>query len=95
MKPSGAFAALAALLASAAACATALPPATPETEAGRAIYSAKCHSCHRLYKPDRVSADKWPALLDKMAEKAKLTPDEEKAVLDWILAVSAPAHESK
>ena len=86
MKPSGAFAALAALLASAAACATALPPATPETEAGRAIYSAKCHSCHRLYKPDRVVPEKWPALLDKMSEKAKLTPDEEKAVLDYVLA---------
>ena len=94
MRIPSAFAALA-VLASAVACATTLPPATPETEAGRAIYSAKCHSCHRLYKPDRVTPEKWPALLDKMSEKAKLTPDEEKAVLDWIFAVSAPAHESK
>ena len=86
MRTPGAFAALAVLLASAAACATALPPATPETETGRAIYSAKCHSCHRLYKPDRVAPEKWPALLDKMSEKAKLTPDEEKAVLDYVLA---------
>jgi hypothetical protein len=86
LRTPGAFAALAVLLASAAACATALPPATPGTEAGRAIYSAKCHSCHRLYKPDRVAHEKWPALLDKMSEKAKLTPDEEKAVLDYVLA---------
>lgn len=77
-----------ALAAAAVACASALPPATPETEPGRAIYAGKCHACHRLYPPDRVTPEKWPALMEKMAEKAKLTPDEEKQVLDYVLAAT-------
>ncbi len=82
--------AFAAALASALACASALPPATPETEPGRAIYAGKCHACHRLYPPGRVAPEKWPALIEKMAGKAKLTPEEEKQVLDYVLAVSPP-----
>ncbi len=72
------------------ACASALPPATPETEGGRALYAGKCHSCHRLYAPSRVAPEKWPALMDKMAVKAKLTPDEEQAILAYVLS-AAPA----
>lgn len=81
---------IAAAFVAAVACATALPPATPETEGGRAIYQAKCHSCHRLYAPSRVGPEKWPALMEKMAQKAKLTPEEEKQVLDYVLAVPPP-----
>ena len=81
---------LAAVLAAAIACASALPPATPETEPGRVLYAGKCHACHRLYAPSRVAPEKWPALMEKMAAKAKLTPEEEKQVLDYVLA-AAPA----
>ena len=86
------MAVLAAIVAAMAAlaCASALPPATPETEGGRALYSGKCHSCHRLYAPSRVSPEKWPALMEKMAVKAKLTPEEEKEILAYVLA-AAPA----
>jgi mono/diheme cytochrome c family protein len=85
-------AALAAIVAAMAAlaCASALPPASPETEGGRALYAGKCHSCHRLYAPSRVSAEKWPALMEKMAVKAKLTPEEEQAILAYVLS-AAPA----
>jgi mono/diheme cytochrome c family protein len=72
------------------ACASALPPATPETEGGRALYAGKCHGCHRLYAPSRVAPEKWPALMEKMAMKAKLTPEEEKEILAYVLA-AAPA----
>jgi cytochrome c2 len=81
---------IAAAFVAAVACASALPPATPETEGGRAIYAAKCHSCHRLYAPSRVGPEKWPALMEKMGEKAKLQPEEEKQILDYVLAASAP-----
>jgi mono/diheme cytochrome c family protein len=39
------------------ACASALPPATPETEGGKALYAGKCHGCHRLYAPSRVTPE--------------------------------------
>ena len=78
----------AAVLVAAVACASALPPATPETEGGRAIYAAKCHSCHRLYAPSRVTPEKWPALMEKMAVKAKLTPEEEQEILAYVLSAT-------
>jgi mono/diheme cytochrome c family protein len=70
------------------ACASALPPATPETEGGRGLYAGKCHGCHRLYAPSRVAPEKWPALMEKMAVKARLTPDEENQILAYVLAAA-------
>ena len=89
MRSTAFFAVAATVLAGALACASALPPASGrETEAGRALYADKCVGCHRLYRPDRVTAGKWPALLEKMAAKAKLTPEEEQAVLAYVLSAA-------
>jgi mono/diheme cytochrome c family protein len=90
LKPVTAALAFSAAILAAFACASALPPATPETEGGRALYAGKCHSCHRLYAPSRVPPGKWPALMEKMAVKAKLTPDEENQIPAYVLA-AAPA----
>lgn len=66
------------------------PPAGSDAEAGRALYLEKCGGCHRTYPVSHVAAEKWPALLDRMAEKAKLTSEEEKAVRAYVLS-SEPA----
>ena len=89
--PALGIAAAAALLA-ALACASSAPPpeGSPETETGRTLYGAKCHGCHRLYPPNRVAPEKWPALMEKMAVKAKLTPEEQQAILAYLLS-AAPA----
>jgi mono/diheme cytochrome c family protein len=80
----------AAVLAGVLACASAaLPPATPEMQEGRSLYAGKCHGCHRLYAPDRVTPEKWPALMEKMAQKAKLTEGEKDQVLAYVLAASS------
>jgi hypothetical protein len=73
-----AAAVLAALLGALVACATTLAPAPdPSLEPGRLLYAGKCRGCHRLYKPSKIDAQKWPSILDKMAAKAKLTPAEQ------------------
>jgi hypothetical protein len=90
LKPLAAGLTLVAAAMAALACASALPPATPETEGGRVLYAGKCHGCHRLYAPSRVAPGIWPALMEKMAVKAKLTPDEENRILSYLLA-AAPA----
>ena len=90
MKGLSASLALAVALLAALACASAAPSAGPETEDGRALYAGKCHGCHRLYAPTRVAPEKWPALVEKMGIKAKLTPDEENRILAYLLA-AAPA----
>ena len=89
MKPLAAVGSLAVAAVAALACASApLPPASPETEGGRALYAGKCHGCHRLYAPARVTPEKWPALMEKMAVKAKLSAEEESRILAYVLAAS-------
>jgi len=88
--PALGIAAVAALLA-ALACASSAPPppeGSPGTETGRTLYGAKCHGCHRLYPPNRVAPEKWPALMEKMAVKAKLTPEEQQAILSYLLSAA-------
>jgi hypothetical protein len=66
-------------------CASVVLPDGP----GRDLYAAKCHSCHRLRDPARIDQQRWPAILDKMAEKAKLTPEEEETIRRYVEAASS------
>ena len=72
------------------ACATTLPPAPdPSLEPGRALYAAKCQGCHRLRPPSKIDPVKWPSILEKMAVKAKLSP-EQKAQIDAYVSSVGP-----
>ena len=53
--------------------------------AGRRIYLTKCTSCHA---PESVAehAGKWPRIIREMAPRSKLAPDQERAVLAYVLA---------
>lgn len=58
-------------------------------ERGRARFVARCGGCHDLPRPDALSADRWPAELDRMAPRAHLAP-EDRATLELYLRVTAP-----
>lgn len=88
------FAAL--LLGGCASLETAAPPVTPVLVSrghadastlgtGRAIYVTKCASCH---VPATVAAHagEWPRIIREMAPRTKLTPEQEHAVLAYVLA---------
>ena len=75
---------------------TTAPPVTPllvsrghadasTLASGRNIYLTKCVSCHA---PASVAghAGKWPRIIADMALRAKLAPDQERAVLAYVLA---------
>ena len=80
---------LAAIACSLAACATTLDPAPERSlEQGRALYAGKCQGCHRLRQPSKIDPQKWPTILDKMAVKAKLTPEQKAQVDAYVQAVS-------
>ena len=85
------------LLAGCANLATVAPPITPALVArthgdasvlasGRGIYLTQCTSCHA---PESVPAHvgKWPGIIREMAQKSRLTPVQERAVLAYVLAV--------
>ena len=87
--PRAAAAVIAAMACALAACATAIDPAPDASfEPGRALYAAKCGGCHRLRPPSKIDPAKWPSILDKMAVKAKLTPEQESRIDAYVRAVA-------
>lgn len=73
------------LLAACVVSTTAPGPSPRREDPRRSLYRAKCHSCHRLYPADRLSAEKWPPVMEKMASKAKLQDDEKEQILSYLL----------
>ncbi len=61
------------------------PEAQLKTETdGRKLYLNKCSKCHKLYPPAKYSDNSWDMWMTKMSRKAKLTPDQQKAISDYI-----------
>ena len=46
---------------------------------GKAIYTANCGKCHKLFTPESKSVEKWEKVLPPMIKKAKL--DETRGLL--------------
>jgi hypothetical protein len=65
----------------------------PEITGGRALYSSKCVSCHRLLPPEDYSADSWEHYVDKYGKK--MTDDQKQIVLNYLLQESANAQKSQ
>jgi mono/diheme cytochrome c family protein len=53
---------------------------------GRALFVSRCIECHTLPTVGKHTAAEWPALIDEMAGRANLKPEQRGAVLTYILA---------
>jgi mono/diheme cytochrome c family protein len=56
---------------------------------GRSLFVTRCIECHVLPVISEHPAAEWPGLVDKMAKRAELKPNEHDAVTAYILAVHA------
>jgi mono/diheme cytochrome c family protein len=88
-----------------ASCAAALRHASPEDavrvapqwpgttvedlERGRRLYVRRCAGCHTLVLPAAHPPEEWPRLVDSMAKKARLRPDEREDVMRFLVAVAS------
>ena len=64
-----------------------LEKASPEAlAAGEATFKSRCGRCHGLKDPGSRTATKWFNVLNRMAPKAKLTPEEKQNVLAYLQA---------
>ncbi|HSD67452.1 MAG TPA: cytochrome c [Vicinamibacteria bacterium] len=88
-----------------AACAAALRHGTPrdavllaprwpgttveDLERGRRTYVRRCSGCHTLILPAAHSPEEWPRLVDAMAKKARLRPEEREDVVRFLVAVAS------
>src|ERR1700731_453896 len=53
---------------------------------GRALFVSRCIECHTLPTVGKHTAAEWPALIDGMAGRANLKPEQRGAGLAYILA---------
>jgi hypothetical protein len=63
--------------------AAAAPSADPLAQ-GHQIYVAKCAKCHKFYDPAKYSDHEWNVWMKKMSRKARLKPEQEQALNQYI-----------
>jgi cytochrome c1 len=61
---------------------------------GRKLYISRCSACHSLKDPKALSVSEWPEMVDRMASNAKLTDDQKRAITQYLVSVSAIAHDT-
>ena len=62
----------------------AVEEAGDETTVARRLYISKCAKCHKFYDPAKYSDEDWEKWMGKMSKKAKLTPEQAKALSRYI-----------
>ncbi|MDQ3002423.1 MAG: diheme cytochrome c [Fibrobacterota bacterium] len=61
---------------------------------GRKLYISRCAECHRLTDPKKLTPADWPEMVERMAENAKINPDQQRAITQYLVSVSAAAHDT-
>lgn len=74
------------------ALALALPGAARgQGPSGPEVWAANCGRCHLLQPTNKYDARQWAIVVVHMAQAARLTPDEEKAVRDFLVGAAERA----
>ena len=56
-------------------------------ERGHEVYMLKCGECHEYMLPQDLDIDEWEDVMPKMIGHAGLPPEDENAVLDYVVGV--------
>lgn len=59
-----------------------------DLDRGRETFVGRCGGCHNLPEPNVKTPEEWSRVLDEMAARSKLTPDEKDLVLRYLSAAS-------
>lgn len=60
---------------------------------GRSLYIGRCGSCHTLKDPALLTPAEWPQMVRDMAEGSEINADQERAITQYLVAVSAAMRE--
>ena len=58
-----------------------------QLQRGHEVYMLKCGECHTYQLPQNLDVDEWQEAVPKMIKHAGLESTDEKAVLDYVVAV--------
>ncbi len=53
---------------------------------GRDLFVSNCNACHGYPDLTAIADDRWPGIIEKMAKKARLGPEDGDAILHFVLA---------
>lgn len=70
-----------------------LAPASAQ-ESGVEMWGRACGRCHRALPPNKYDADTWRAIMTNMALTARLTPQEEHAITDFLMGAARSTSEA-
>jgi mono/diheme cytochrome c family protein len=74
---------------------TKFPDATLEAlQKGHGLYNGTCTNCHGAKSITERSEEKWPEIIERMAQKAQLTSEEKDAVLKYVMGVKLASKQS-
>ena len=62
-----------------------------QIQRGHEVYMLKCGECHQYQLPKNLDTDEWEEAIPKMIRHAGLEAADEKAVLDYVIAVKKEA----
>lgn len=68
--------------------ALAAPGSAAAQMSGADVWARECGRCHRIQPPTRFDARHWEAIVGHMALTARLTSDEEDAVLEFLMGAA-------
>jgi mono/diheme cytochrome c family protein len=68
----------------------AVTPATWAQESGAEMWGRTCARCHRAQPPNKYDADTWRAVMRHMSLNARLTPQEEEAITEFLVGAARP-----
>lgn len=57
-------------------------------ESGAEMWGRTCGRCHRIQPPNKYDADTWRAIMRDMAINARLTPQEEAAITEFLMGAA-------
>lgn len=66
----------------------------PTLMLGRKLYISRCSSCHGLKAPGFLTPAEWPEMVARMADNAKVNADQQRAITQYLVSVSAATHDS-
>ena len=69
---------------------TKFPDATlPVLTEGHTIYTGVCTNCHGAKSIYRIPEERWQAIIDNMAPKAKITASQKDALTKYVFSIKA------
>lgn len=58
---------------------------TPALVEGKNLYESNCAKCHKLFEPEKFTAEKWTRILEWMQPKAKITDEQRTIIFNYLV----------